>query len=216
MNSRTQHATRCLFLALASLASILGTTASAQNAAASAATPAPATAPVQPLDEIVVHGKRLKRAIADAEDSFFVLYNQLNRDHDYDTNCVYLRTSIEDPDSQIASRVCIPGFLADAVADEVYFSAECQAPTDGSGTQYSPLACYTPPPPQLLLVERSNDYARNLRKVINSDPRLQQMAGHLDDLYHEMASVRQQYILVRTMDQPSRTPAPPNPGPRTH
>ncbi len=169
---------------------------------------------LEQLDEIQVQGKRLLAAIADAEDDFYQLYNKLNTNHDYDTNCVYLNLS-DDHDSRIKSRTCLPGFVADAMADQVYFSEECKAGQDADGNPQSPPPCYTPPPPQLLIMERSNEYARNMMKVINSDMRLQKMAGHLGDLYAELHGVQNQYVKVRSEDQPEKTDKH-NLGPRIH
>lgn len=176
--------------------------AATPTTAAAASTASPAEAPLEELDEILVRGQSLTRAIADAEDDFFKLYNNLNKDDDYDTSCVYLAL---DPSSRITSRTCIPGFVADAMADQVYFAEECKASQDAEGNQQSPPPCYTPPPPQLVLMERSERYAAHLMKMIRSDPRLGQMAGRLDDLYYELNSVRQKYVKVRTDQMPERT-----------
>jgi hypothetical protein len=153
---------------------------------------------VQELEEILVRGKRLRELIAEAEDDFFALYNRLNKDDDYSTSCIYVNT---DTDTQIRSRLCIPGFMADALADQVYFQEQCQSPgQDEEGNDYPPPPCYTPPPPQLVLMERSAQYANNLMKVIKSDDRLGSMAGNLDDLYRELVGIQQQYIRVKTAE----------------
>jgi septum formation topological specificity factor MinE len=193
-------------------------TAPAFPATADAATPAAAPAatrpeaPLEQLDEIIVRGETLVKAIADAEDDFFKLYNKLNRDDDYDTSCVYLAF---DPNSQIKSRTCIPGFVADAMADQVYYAEQCKPLQDAEGNQFSPPPCYTPPPPELVVLERSNAYARHLMTIIKSDPRLGQMAGHLDDLYFELTSVKQKYVKIKTDDLPEQTTRH-ELGPRAH
>jgi len=105
---------------------------------ASTLTPAVATTPapqagekLQELDEIVVRGKKLLNAIADAEDDFYKMYNLLNEDQKYATSCVYLNTDPEGPKSQLKSRVCVPGFVADAMADYAVWKARCQPPIQG-------------------------------------------------------------------------------------
>jgi len=209
--------------------------AQAQPAAGAQSSPA---ASEQELAEITVHGKRLQQAITDAEDNFYQLYNKVDKDDKYHTSCVYLTL---DRDTKIQRRVCIPGFVADAMADWAVWRARCQPPqpgygydeydcldtnkdnrlsldeaaarpelesdfttldTDGDGylsrqefaaQTTSSLAVYQPPPPQLVLMEGSKDWYKHMMQVVNADPRLKEMAGHLDDLYHELAVVQQQY-----------------------
>lgn len=173
-----------------------GTVAAAAEAAPAAAEP-PITE-IQDLEDILVRGKRLRDAIADAEDEFFALYNRINKDDDYSTSCVNLTL---DPDSRITSRMCIPGFMADALADQVYFQQQCQSPgRDEDGNEFPPPPCYTPPPPQLVLTERGRDYANNLMKVIKTDLNLQRLAGDLDDLYYELQGVQVQYLKVKAAE----------------
>lgn len=106
--------------------------------APAAAAPAPAAAgapastdPVQELDEIMVRGKRLLDLIADEEDDFYALFNKVNKDEKYDTSCVYLNTDPDSLASSIKSRVCIPGFVADAMADFQVWKMRCQPPYEG-------------------------------------------------------------------------------------
>ncbi len=213
--------------------------AMAAEAAVSASTAAPA-APLredEELDQIVVRGESIIKAINDAEDNFYDLFNRVNKDDDYDTRCVYLELN---PTSRIASRVCLPGFMADAMADQVYFAEQCLPPfsdydangngritrqeaqssedlyslfitLDSSGDgnlvigEYlgwakwnATAGCYHPPPPQLVLMERSKQWAVEMMKVINSDPRLKKQAGHLEDLYRELGQVQAKYPKVKS------------------
>ena len=157
---------------------------------------------IQELDEILVRSMRVREAIATAEDEFFSLYNTLNKDDDYSTSCVFIPIG----DTRIRSHICIPGFMADAMADQIYFASQCKT----LGGDLSASACYTPPSPQAVLTQRSTPYANHLMKVIRSDERLGQMAGNLDNLYHELVSIQQRYIDVKT----GRVPTGPNQGPR--
>lgn len=112
------------------LAALLAATAAPAAAAADAA-----VAPVEEdvvLDEVLVRGKRLERIIVDAEDAFYRLYNELNKDDDYDVNCAYVNVNADNPGSRITSRVCLPGFVADAVVDWTLFKMLCQPPLEGS------------------------------------------------------------------------------------
>jgi len=207
---------------------------------ASAAAPA-ATDQVQELDEIMVRGKRLLDQIADEEDDFYALFNKVNKDEKYDTSCVYLNLDPQSLTSSIKSRVCIPGFVADAMADFQVWKMRCQPPYEGydefdcldrnkdnriswdeatarqelesdfvtldedmdsklsreefnSGNQTTGApVVYQPPPPQLVLMEGTRDWYDHMMKVIRDDPKLGEMAGKLDDLYHELAQVQTRY-----------------------
>jgi hypothetical protein len=210
-------ATRNFCLALAVLVSFGSGAVLAQEAAPAAAAEATPPAGPEELEEILVQGTSLRERIADAEDEFFQLYNKLNKNDDYDSSCVYVNT---DSLSKIKSRFCIPGFYADALADQVYFMMQCQSDkevdADGNATEYAAVACFTPPAPQVVLTQRARDYANNLLKVINTDPRLQKMAGNLDDLYHDLVGVQTRYLKIKAASASDRAPAKPVEGPRTH
>jgi len=97
-----------------------------------AQSPAPAANPgevLEELEEVVVHGRRLKDEIIKAEDKYFALFNEVNKDDRYDTHCVALQM---ERDSRMQSRACIPGFVADAMAEWAPFKARCQPPQDGA------------------------------------------------------------------------------------
>jgi len=92
--------------------------------AASTAQPAEV---VDELEEVVVHGRHLKDEILKAEDQYFSLFNDVNKDDRYDTHCVYLQMQT---DSRLQGRACIPGFVADAMADWAPYKARCQPPVE--------------------------------------------------------------------------------------
>jgi hypothetical protein len=202
MKSRMQFSIRTLVAACAggfAVAIAAGAFAAdakpSAGSAPAAAAPATAAGDIPELSEIMVRGKRLRDAIADAEDDFFAEYNKVNKDHDFDTRCVYVNTG---QDSQIKSRFCIPGFMADALADQVYFQQQCQSPgNDENGNPYPPPPCYTPPSPQLVLMKRSKEYANHMMSVIRGNVNLQTKAGRLDQLYYELLGVQQQYLKAK-------------------
>jgi hypothetical protein len=102
-------------------------------AAAVAQAPAPAASTeevIEELEEVVVHGRRLKDEIVQAEDKYFALFNEVNKDDRYDTHCVALQL---EQDSRLQRRACIPGFVADAMAEWAPYKARCQPPQEGSG-----------------------------------------------------------------------------------
>ena len=59
-----------------------------------------------------------------------------------------------------------------------------------SGDQ--PVACYQPPPPELVLVGRTEKWYQQMMKVTASDPRLKAMADHLGDLYGQLRVLQKQ------------------------
>ena len=228
----------------------VGLAAAMPATAGQAAPSAEVTAGLQELDEIMVRGKRLKQTIVEAEDEFFSLFNNLNKDDDYDTHCQQLNV---DPESQIRSRVCMPGFVANAMAEWAASKLDCTdfsnfAGMDGrispgeadddddlkahftlldinhdgflSLMEYAERQtnfqtnCYQPPPPQLVLMEGTQKWYEHSMRVINSDSRLQKMAGRLDDLYHELWSEQQRLNTVEESLQVQRHPVG-NVGPRT-
>lgn len=208
------------------------------QAGATAAVPAPAAAEEQlmELEEVVVHGERLITRIVNAEDEFYKLYNELNKDDRYDVNCPYLNLDA-DSGSRMNSRVCLPGFVATAIADYTTFKLQCE-PTfsnydsnrDGRVSRNEALLnsdlmfqfdeldqndddqldefgefrafenwalvnlnCFRPPPPELVLMEGSDDWYKHMMALTNSDPRLRDMAGRLDEMHQELAIVQRRY-----------------------
>lgn len=70
--------------------------------------------------------------------------------------------------------------------------------------------------PQLVLMEGTQKWYDHSMKVINSDPRLQKMAGHLDDLYHELHAEQSRLTAARAALDADAIPvtAKPASGPR--
>jgi hypothetical protein len=60
-------------------------------------------------------------------------------------------------------------------------------------TDVSPEPVYQPPPPQLVLMEGSDAWYKQMTEVTNSDPRLRKMAAELGDLYHELQATQRRY-----------------------
>lgn len=137
---------------------------SAFGAGAPAAMPANAPAEDQ-LDEFVIQGKKLyqlRKEMVEAEDRFYKLYNELNKDDDYDVHCAKQAL----PGSRITERVCKPDFYAEAEAD--FASAM--------------LAGYYAPPPQQVALERGDEYRARALAVINKYPELRRIVRQREDL----------------------------------
>lgn len=212
------------------------------------------------LDEVIVRGGRLKDRIIKAEDEFYKLFNQLNTDDRYDTSCPYLNTDPDNPGSRLQFRMCLPGFVADAMADWAVYKAQCEPEfrsfdsnrdgriskmeamvnadmsfqfdeldedDDGHLNEYQEFRnfagwaqmnqnCYRPPPPDLVLMEGTSAWYAHAMKVINSDPRLQEMAGKLDDMHRELRTIQGRVNTLEgdRRDAMSTRPRNPNAGPR--
>ena len=69
---------------------------------------------VEELDEIWVRGKRLSEVIEDAEDDFFLLYNKLSKNYEYDVFCGRMSLNTG---SMIMIRKCVPGFIVTNYSD---------------------------------------------------------------------------------------------------
>ncbi len=204
----------CLSLA----ATLAAMTAGVCAAADAADTTAPqAIEEIQDLDEIWVRGKHLSEVIEDAEDDFFKLYNKLNKDQKYDVYCGVMALNSS---SMIMIRKCVPGFIVNNSygyqTNTVNLSSSglgssCESVSRDAvhfcgnvGFGYQPLPQYAPPSPQLLAMAQGPAYARNVLKVVTSDPRLLEMVGSLGELYAEMELTQQHYVKVRKSTEPDR------------
>jgi hypothetical protein len=172
--------------------------------------PPPAIEEIQELDDIWVRGKYLSEVIEAAEDNFFKRYNQLNKDQKYDVYCGVMSL---DSSSMIMIRKCVPGFIVnnsyDIWTNTVRLGSTCESysgdatyfcGTSGSGNLSSPQ--YVPPSPQLLLMSNGPTYARNVLRVVVSDPLLLELVGGLRDLYHEMELTQQDFVKIRDSAEP--------------
>jgi hypothetical protein len=172
--------------------------------AAEAAAPV-AIEELEELEEVIVHGTRLNDRIVKAEDKFFRLYNQINKNDDYDVHCAYLEL---DAGSRIQDRICTPGFFADAIVEQMVWAERCRGSQDSEGNYVSAPACYTPPPPDAVLFHRADDYAANVMKVIKTDPRLGDMAGELDQLHMERRRLQRRYLEIKEREGEERAKEP--------
>jgi hypothetical protein len=185
-------------LALAGTLAFAGSSWAAVEPSAAVATPpaaTPSAAPpaAQQIDELEeVNGGRLYDRIVRAEDRFFKLYNELNKDDDFDTNCA--NVPIGD-DSRVEQRFCMPSFFADAKAEQVRLSQYCLSLTsrneDGDITAQG--TCYEPPSAEVIFFARKDAYVNNVLKVIGADPRLKQMADEVESLHREREKLSHRY-----------------------
>lgn len=179
-------------------------TAAAEQPAAPAAAQAEA---IEELDEVVVKGGRLFDQIVKAEDQFFKLYNELNTNDDFDTNCAFMNLDV---DSRIEQRVCMPAFFADAKAEQIRFNVLCaeQTARDEEGQILSRGTCYEPPSAELIFFGRREAYVNNVLKVIGSDPRLQQIYQEVESLHAERESLSRKYDDLKAQEMAARAAKP--------
>jgi hypothetical protein len=185
---------------------------------------------VEELDEVWVHGRRLSEVIEDAEDDFFLLYNKLNKESQYDVFCGRLSLNSS---SMIMVRRCVPGFIVYNFGED-YGGVKISCPSSSSPiyTADIPYArampclyrpAFASPSVALSvstadqLIVRGPAYSANVVKVVRSDPRLLEKLRNLDGLYHEMDVVQRRYVMIKGDSPPpraSRKGATINPGPR--
>lgn len=89
------------------------------------------TQAMQELEEIIVRGTTIQEQIAERENEFFKLFNEINKNNDYDMNCAMVNIDPDNPGSRLMSRVCMPSFVANAVADWTVWKMRCQPPLEG-------------------------------------------------------------------------------------
>jgi hypothetical protein len=133
--------------------------------AAIAATEAATARPEQQLDEFDVkanHLRQIRQAITEAENRFYARYNDLNTNDDFDVHCT--RTAALG--THIARRRCEINFYEQALQ-------EWASATVGG---------YYAPEPQLVYLERIQDYRKNALQVINRDLQLRKLIRKRDDL----------------------------------
>lgn len=222
LNDLRMAAGKLSFTLAISLCASWAVTASAEGTGleVTSALAAAAVAPVQELDEVWVHGKRLADRIEEAEDDFFRLYNALNEDDRFDVNCGMMALHAG---SMIMQRTCIPGFLAVRLhsprlarpAFSLLYSpdscwsapaADSSLPTyaDGCSPNSGPTAfsmdrymrtSFHPASVPLALeaLHYREQYADTVLAVIHGDDRLQKKAAHLAQLYEDLDSTQRQY-----------------------
>jgi len=141
----------------------------AAMAPALAADPPPAAAPGGPpleeLDEVLVLGTqlwKLRQNMIRTEDRFYALYNELNKNHDFDVHC-----HIEAPTGRIIKdRVCRVAYVENAQEVEV------KGFLDG----------HSAPPADMVGQARQADFEKNFLQVVNSDPRLRKLVREREAL----------------------------------
>lgn len=128
------------------------------------------------LDEVIVRGTRLwqlREAIVEAEDRFYARYNELNKNDDFDIHC-----RREAPiGTRLKKRICRISFFEDAQAE--------YARVFVTGTGYAP-------DPNLVMLQRSEEFRANAIEVFKSDRRLRALSRDLERLQKKYEEERKE------------------------
>ena len=196
---------------------------------ADAAVAQPTAEQLEELAEIRIRGKSLSQVISEAEDAFFAVYNKVNRNYAFSITCGEVSIN---PGSMIMRRACVPGFVVDAYygpragyASPQTFYSGCGGGGGLSGETFFGAGMYcggswglsippidARPSAAALIAARSKELAVHMMMLINRNPQLKQMAGHLDDLHREFQSMRVRYDSIRPADPDAKARI--NRGPR--
>jgi hypothetical protein len=146
-------------------------------AASGAAAGAEAPASVEQLDEVTVEGQRLdqmRERIVAAEDRFYALYNELNKDDEFDVHCAK-----EAPlGTRLRKRTCEPVFYTRAEEEYGVSFWMLLRGDAGGGSAKSPT---------LVALERDREYKAAMLKIVKDNPallRLLQERSRLEELYN--------------------------------
>ncbi|MET0280379.1 MAG: hypothetical protein ABW278_04545 [Steroidobacteraceae bacterium] len=128
---------------------------------------------LEELDEATVEATKLwqmREKMVALEERFYALYNDLNKDDDFDVHC-----AMEAPlGTRLKKRVCRIEYFENAQAEEA------QALLGG----------YSAPPADLVLMSRYPDFTKTMLGLINGDPRLRK-------LVREREALEKRYIAER-------------------
>jgi hypothetical protein len=133
--------------------------------------------PAEELDEVTVEGQRLaemRKRIVAAEDRFYALYNELNKNDDFDVHCVN-----EAPlGTRLKKRKCQPEFYSQAETDYALSFWLMLRGDAGGGAARSPT---------LVALEREPEYQAAMLKIVKDNPALLQLLrerSRLEDRYN--------------------------------
>ena len=135
--------------------------------AAEAGTESPANSPE--TDEVVVNATRLKdlrEAVIKAEDRMLARYNELNQNHDLDIECLQLTPT----GTRLSYRYCLTKLQKRAQQKDSSEYMTYMRNADLTNGQAQPM-----PEVGVRLMERSEDYRKNLVKLLQENPDLREL-----------------------------------------
>ncbi|MEO6078474.1 MAG: hypothetical protein ABIQ86_01665 [Steroidobacteraceae bacterium] len=139
-------------------------------------------APTEQLDEVVVEGARLSKMrerIVAAEDRFYALYNELNKNDDYDVHC----TNEAPLGTRLTKRFCRVEFYSRAQQEYAASFVATLTGAAGGGSAKSPT---------LVALEREADYRASMVKVVQENPALLRLLKERDALERRYNEARKQ------------------------
>jgi hypothetical protein len=158
-----------VLMAMLAVAGVVPAASDAQPPGMSVPVVVPTQSEDQLLDEVIVKDTRLwrfRQEMVKTEDKFFALYNELNKNDDFDVHC-----ATETPlGTHIQSRVCRVAFYEHAQAEAVQELLDGNVVVD----------------PGLVLLERWSEYRKNALTIINGDQRLLKLA-------HQREAIEKKY-----------------------
>jgi hypothetical protein len=107
----------------------------------------------------------MRAELADLEDRFYALYNELNKDKDFDVHC-YREAPLG---TLIKRRICRVAYVEEAQANRG--QAFVAGIRDGN-----PMRGLEAPAPESVEIARQEEFRANALKVINGDKRLLRLA----------------------------------------
>lgn len=139
-----------------------------------------AAAAAEELDEVRVLGRKLwqmREEIFEAEDRYYALYNELNKDRDFDVSCVMSGTHMK-------QRYCRARFFIDAQTDQAQDMLRGRVAV----------------PPELVQMQRQRDYRKAATAVLESSPELRRLASELIDMKQRYAQAREERFKERWIE----------------
>lgn len=139
-------------------------------------------APTEQLDEVTVEGARLSRMrerIVAAEDRFYALYNELNKNDDYDVHC----TNEAPLGTRFKKRICRVEFYSRAKQEYGASIAAMLGGVAGGGSAKSPT---------LIALEREPEYRATMRQIVQENPALLRLLKERDALERRYIAARKQ------------------------
>jgi hypothetical protein len=144
------------------------------------ATQVPLAADEEELEEVIIEGSplwRLREQMRETEDAFYARFNQLNTNDDFDVHC-----TMEAPTgTRLRSRVCRVAYQMDAQATaawEMLNGFAALAALEPGMTRAGDFVV----DPEILRLERWDEYRRHALEVINSDPQLRRLARKREEM----------------------------------
>ena len=159
------------------------------------------------LDTMIVEGTRaqldaIRQDMVAIEDKFYVRYNELNTNHEFDTHC-YIEARVS---TRTKRRYCRAVYQEKALATEGQDHAEAMklminglGPETVEGGGPAPWA---PPPPATIVIEaHRKEYQNNIREVVKRNPELIEMLRERYELGQRYEATRRKVFGMKPLPE---------------